>query len=92
MADAGLDAEEETLLDDNSRQSLAAARVVKARQSNLPKLQGAGPWLGFGMELADADRAAPLAFEPPRRVEKSGEEWSVRQTPTSAGMRIADVK
>ena len=44
LADVGLDAEEESTLDDHSRKALAAARVLRARQANAIMLKKKQAW------------------------------------------------
>ncbi|KAL1498994.1 hypothetical protein AB1Y20_013513 [Prymnesium parvum] len=70
LADAGLDAQEEAMLDYDSLQSLKAARVLRAKQANVARIRqqasatgpppkrssdGVGQWLSFGLELAAAE-------------------------------------
>ena len=68
LANAGLSAEEEQQLEPRARASLAAGRVLRARQANATKKnvlgtldeptedQGQAGWLTFGLELAGAGR------------------------------------
>jgi hypothetical protein len=56
LADVGLDAEEEQMLDEQSRKSLAAARVMRAKQANIAKRKPPVELSqGFELERAPSD-------------------------------------